>query len=122
MNSKKKKDLKSLEEQRSSLIARRKVCKDKAERHELTEEIDALSKTIEAYSKSKSASGETTLKWIGIGVQAAGVVLPLWLTNKWSSKWTAMENGELKRNGVSLNPPTTKIPNLFGSISRLWKK
>lgn len=117
-----KKDIEWLVEKRSSLIIQWKSCKDADEREKLRKEINDASEMIKNYSASDSARKDALQKWCGIGLQAAGVVLPLWLTNKWSTKWTAMENGELRKNGVALNPPTTKIPNLFRGISGLFKK
>lgn len=122
MNKRTKRDLQVLEERRSALIRQLNVTKDPEVRKTLREEINEMSEVIKTYSNSRSASQEGSIKWIGLGIQAAGVALPLWLTNKWSSKWTKMENGELRKNGIAMNPPTTKIPSLFSSISRLWKK
>lgn len=122
MNKRTKRDLQVLEERRSALIRQLNVTKDPEVRKTLRDEINDMSEVIKTYSNSRSASQESSVKWIGLGIQAAGIALPLWLTNKWSNKWTKMENGELKKSGIAMNPPTTKIPSLFSSISRLWKK
>jgi len=116
----KNEDLKRLEKQRSNLIKRLESTKDPETREQIGKEIDRMSEIIKNYAASRNTSQEGFTKWLGLGIQAAGVGLPLWLTNKWNQRWTLMENGDLKRNGIRQNPPTTRIPMLSAAISKLF--